>query len=66
MRRYFGFFPIPRTLAPALAAAAAMGGLLWLLEGAPLPLLVPLGGAFYGGLLWLLSPASRELVTFRT
>jgi O-antigen/teichoic acid export membrane protein len=66
MRRYFGFFPIPRTLAPAVAAAAAMGGLLWLLDGAPLPLLVPLGGAFYGGLLWLLSPASRELVTFRT
>jgi O-antigen/teichoic acid export membrane protein len=63
MRRYFGFFPIPRTLAPALAAAAAMGGLLWLLDSAPLPLLVVLGAAVYGGLLWLLSPASRELVT---
>jgi O-antigen/teichoic acid export membrane protein len=63
MRRYFGFFPIPRTLAPAVAAAAAMGGLLWLLDGAPLPLLVALGAAVYGGLLWLISPASRELVT---
>ena len=62
MRRYFGFFPIPRTLAPALTAAAAMGGLLWLLDDAPLPLLVALGAAVYGGLLWLISPASRELV----
>ena len=32
MRRHFGFFPAPRTLLPALVAAAAMGGLLWLLE----------------------------------
>ena len=63
MRRHFGFFPVPRTLVPALAAAAVMGGLLWLLDAAPLPVLVPLGAALYGGLLWLLSPASRELVT---
>jgi O-antigen/teichoic acid export membrane protein len=63
MRRYFGFFPLPRTLAPAVAAAAAMGGLLWLLDAAPLPVLVALGAATYGGLLWLLSPASRELIT---
>jgi O-antigen/teichoic acid export membrane protein len=63
MRRYFGFFPMPRTLAPALIAAAAMGGLLWLLDAAPLPVLVALGAAVYGGLLWLLSPASRELAT---
>jgi O-antigen/teichoic acid export membrane protein len=62
MRRYFNFFPVPRTLLPALASAAAMGGLLWLLDGAPLPVLVPLGAAVYGGLLWTLSPASRELV----
>jgi O-antigen/teichoic acid export membrane protein len=62
MRRYFGFFPIPRTLLPALVVAAAMGGLLWLVNGAPLPVLVPLGAALYGGLLWLISPASRELV----
>ncbi len=63
MRRYFDFFPIPRTLLPALVAAAAMGGLLWLLDDAPLPVLVVLGAAVYGGLLWLLSPTSRELVT---
>jgi Polysaccharide biosynthesis C-terminal domain len=63
MRRYFGFFPMPRTLAPALAASAAMGAVLWLLDAAPLPVLLTLGAALYGGLLWLLSPASRELVT---
>ena len=40
-----------------------MGGLLWLIDGAPLPVLVPLGAAVYGGLLWLISPASRELVS---
>jgi O-antigen/teichoic acid export membrane protein len=62
MRRYFDFFPIPRTLAPAIVAAAAMGGLLWLLDAAPLAVLVALGGVVYGGLLWVLSPASRELV----
>lgn len=63
MRRYFGFFPVPRTLLPALCAAAAMGGLLWVLDDAPLPVLVALGAAVYGGLLWALSPASRELLT---
>jgi O-antigen/teichoic acid export membrane protein len=63
MRRYFDFFPIPRTLGPAVIAAAAMGGLLWLLDTAPLALLVALGVAVYGALLWALSPASRELVT---
>jgi O-antigen/teichoic acid export membrane protein len=62
MRRYFDFFPIPRTLVPAIVAAAAMGGLLWLLDAAPLAVLVALGAVVYGGLLWVLSPASRELV----
>jgi O-antigen/teichoic acid export membrane protein len=62
MRRYFDFFPAPRTLAPALAAAAAMGGLLWLLRDAPVVALVPLGAVVYGALLWAISPASRELV----
>jgi hypothetical protein len=63
MRRYYGFFPLPRTLLPALVAATAMGGLMWLLDAAPLVVPVALGAAVYGGLLWALSPASRELVT---
>jgi len=63
MRRHFGFFPVPRTLLPAAGAAAAMGGLLWLLDDWTLFVLVPLGAAVYGGLLWLISPSSRELVT---
>jgi len=62
MRRYFDFFPLPRTLAPALLAAAAAGALMWLLDDAPLPVPVALGAAAYGGLLWALSPASRELI----
>jgi O-antigen/teichoic acid export membrane protein len=62
MRRYFEFFPVPRTLVPAVIAAAAMGGLLWALDDAPVLLLVPLGAAVYAGLIWLTSPASRELV----
>jgi O-antigen/teichoic acid export membrane protein len=63
MRRHYGFFPRPRTLLPALLAAAAMAALLWVFDGAPLAVLVPLGAAVYGGLLWLLSPASRELLS---
>jgi O-antigen/teichoic acid export membrane protein len=63
MRRYFDFFPAPRTLIPALVAAAAMGGLLWALQEAPLVVLIPLGAAVYAGILWVTSPASRELVT---
>ena len=39
-----------------------MAGVLWLLQDAPVVLLVPLGAALYGGLLWVISPASRELV----
>jgi hypothetical protein len=62
MRRYFDFFPAPRTLVPAVLAAAAMGGLLWLLRDAPVVALLPLGAALYAGLLWVTSPASRELV----
>jgi O-antigen/teichoic acid export membrane protein len=62
MRRYFDFFPAPRTLVPALVAAAAMGGLLWVLRDAPLAALVPLGVAVYAGILWATSPTSRELV----
>jgi O-antigen/teichoic acid export membrane protein len=62
MRRHFNFFPIPRTLVPAVGVAALMGGLLWLANDAPLPVLVALGTALYGGLMWLVSPTSRELV----
>jgi hypothetical protein len=62
MRRYYDFFPMPRTLVPAVLAAAVMGGLLWLADAAPLPVLVALGAAVYGGLLWAVSPASRGLV----
>jgi O-antigen/teichoic acid export membrane protein len=62
MRRHFGFFPTPRTLVPAVAAAAAMAGLLWLLDDGPLLLLAPLGAAVYAALIWLISPHSRTLV----
>jgi O-antigen/teichoic acid export membrane protein len=62
MRRYFDFFPFPRTLAPAIGAAAAMAGVLWLLDDAPLPVLVALGALLYGGLVWAISPTSREVV----
>jgi O-antigen/teichoic acid export membrane protein len=63
MRRHFDFFPLPRTLPAALAAGAAMGGLVWLARDLPVPVVVPLGAAAYGGLLWMLSPTSREVLT---
>jgi O-antigen/teichoic acid export membrane protein len=62
MRRHFGFFPRPRTLLPALAAAAAMGGVLWLLRDAPLAALLPLAAGLYSLLLYAISPHSREVV----
>jgi O-antigen/teichoic acid export membrane protein len=62
MRRYYDFFPLPRTLAPAVAAAAAMGAVLWLADAAPLPILLVIAVVVYGGLIALISPASRELV----
>jgi O-antigen/teichoic acid export membrane protein len=63
MRRNFGFFPAPRTLAPAVAAAAVMAGLLWLLEDVFVPLTALLGVVLYGMVLWAISPASREIAT---
>jgi O-antigen/teichoic acid export membrane protein len=62
MRRHFGFFPRPRTLLPALAAAAAMGLVLWLLRDAPLAALLPLAAGLYASLLYAISPRSREVV----
>jgi O-antigen/teichoic acid export membrane protein len=62
MKRHFRFFPRPRTLPAALAAAAAMGGALWLARDASPALLVPLGAALYAGLLYAISPLSREVV----
>jgi O-antigen/teichoic acid export membrane protein len=62
MKRHFNFFPRPRTLLPAAASAAVMGGALWLVRGAPVLLLVPLGAAAYSGLLYAISPQSREVV----
>jgi uncharacterized membrane protein len=46
----------------ALAAAAAMGGLLWPVRNGPLPLLVVLGAVVYAALLYAISPRSREVV----
>jgi O-antigen/teichoic acid export membrane protein len=62
MRRHFGFFPRPRTLLPALAAAAAMGLVLWTLRDAPLAALLPLAAGLYASLLYAISPRSREIV----
>jgi O-antigen/teichoic acid export membrane protein len=63
MRRYLGFFPVPRTLVPAVVAAAAMAGLLVLVgDAAPLPVLVVLGIVAYGLVLAAISPASRRLL----
>jgi hypothetical protein len=63
MRRHFRFFPSPGTLLPALVAAAAMGGVLWVLRAASLALLLPLGAALYAAVLYAISPRSREVVT---
>jgi O-antigen/teichoic acid export membrane protein len=63
MRRHFRFFPTPATLAPALVAAAAMGGVLWVLRDASLAVLLPLGTVLYAAVLYAISPRSREVVT---
>ena len=63
MRRYFGFFPRAAHAGAGGLGRRGMGLTVWLLDAAPLPVLVALGAAIYGGLLWALSPASRELVT---
>jgi O-antigen/teichoic acid export membrane protein len=48
MRRYFDFFPSYRVLVPVAASAAAMAGVLWVLEDLPFALLLPLGIVIYG------------------
>jgi O-antigen/teichoic acid export membrane protein len=63
MRRHLSFFPRPRTLPPALVAAAAMAGAMWVLRDVPLPVVLPLGVALYAAVLWAISPLSREVVT---
>jgi O-antigen/teichoic acid export membrane protein len=62
MRRHFSFFPRPRTILPAAAAATVMGGVLWLLRDLSLPIMLALGAALYAGLLYAGSPRSREVV----
>jgi O-antigen/teichoic acid export membrane protein len=62
MRRHFDFFPRFNTLLAALAAALAMGGVLWLLRDGPVVVLVPLGVTLYAGLLYAISPNSRAAV----
>jgi O-antigen/teichoic acid export membrane protein len=63
MRRWYGFFPVPRALVPSVVAAIAAGALMWALRDAPLPVPAVLGAALYGGLLWALSSAARDLLT---
>jgi O-antigen/teichoic acid export membrane protein len=62
MKRHFNFFPRPRTLLPAVASAAVMGGALWLVRDVTVLLLAPLGIGVYSGLLYAISPQSREVV----
>jgi O-antigen/teichoic acid export membrane protein len=59
MQRHFGFFLSPRLLLPAVPAAAAMGGLLWLLREVTVIALVPLG-ALLTALIWAIAPGARE------
>jgi O-antigen/teichoic acid export membrane protein len=63
MRRYFNFFPAPRTLFPAIVAAVVMAGLLYLARDAPVLITAPLGALVYAALLWGISPKSREVFT---
>jgi O-antigen/teichoic acid export membrane protein len=62
MRRYYDFFPAPRTLPPAFFAGAVMAAVLWPLRDATLLLTVPLGLGVYCALLYATSPVSRSVV----
>ena len=59
VRRHLGLSPRLALLPKALAAAAAMGAVLWLLRDWSLALLLPLGVAIYGGLLYALGGVDR-------
>ena len=60
MKRYFGFFPAPRTLLAAVVAAAGMGGLLWLLRRRLPARARPPGVLVYGTVLWVISPRQPD------
>ena len=62
MRRHFHFFPRPQTLLAALAAALAMGGVLWLLRDAPVVAARATRRGPLRGLLYAISPSSRAAV----
>lgn len=59
MRRHFDFFPSYRVALPVGASAAAMAGVLWLLEDLPFAALLPLGMLIYGGLALLTGAVDR-------
>jgi O-antigen/teichoic acid export membrane protein len=62
VRRELGLAPRLRLLWRALAAAAAMAGVLALVDDWSLALLVPLGAALYAGGLWALGGIDRRML----
>jgi O-antigen/teichoic acid export membrane protein len=62
VRRELGLAPRLRVLWRALAAAAAMAGVLALVDDWPLALLVPLGAALYAAGLWALGGIDRRML----
>jgi len=62
MRRYLNFFPVPRTLLPALIAAGVMYAALRFAPAAPILVSIPFGVFMYSAMLWAISPLSREVV----
>jgi O-antigen/teichoic acid export membrane protein len=62
MRRHYDFFPVPRTLLPALVAAAAMAAAVYPIRDATLALTLPLALVVYGVLVYAASPTTRAVV----
>jgi O-antigen/teichoic acid export membrane protein len=62
VRRDLGVAPRLRMLWRAVAAAAAMAAVLALVDGWPLALLLPLGGAVYVAGLWALGGIDRRML----